>query len=100
MARFEDAIQWLIDGGIARRRCWARIPQYTQATPPMMYEKMWRIWQNPDVGGLVQGWGGQIGMQLDPGDPIRDGTNYQASDEDRVATDWELLERVRPTPRG
>ena len=42
-------------------------------------------------GSLVQGWGGQIGMALDPLDPIRDGTLYTPSDADRVATDWEPL---------
>jgi hypothetical protein len=28
---------------------------------------------------------------LDADDPIRDGTYYQASDEDRIADDWELM---------
>ena len=93
MARFEDAIQWLMNGGCARRSCWAKVSEYTRATPPMAYERSWRIWQESDAGGIMQGWGGQIGAQLDPDDPIRDGTYYAPSDADRVAFDWELFEK-------
>lgn len=93
MARFEDAIQWVMNGGRARRACWAKIPTFTLTTPPIAHEKMWRIWQNSDIGGIVQGWGGQIGTQLAPDDPIRDGTYYTPSDEDRTASDWELFDK-------
>lgn len=93
MPRFEDAIIWMMNGGRARRKCWAKVPEYTRATPPIAYERTWRVWQQPDAGGFMQGWGGQIGMQLDADDPIRDGTYYTPSDDDRLATDWELLEK-------
>ena len=43
----------------------------------------------------MQGWGNQIGMELASDDPIRDGTTYSASDDDRVADDWELFEKNR-----
>lgn len=91
MAKFEDAIQWVLSGSRVRRGCWARVPEYTRATPPIAYERSWRIWQGGS--GIMQGWGGQTGMALDADDPIRDGTYYQASDDDRVANDWELIER-------
>ena len=74
------------------------MPAFTQATPPIQHNQVWRIWLSSDwllkddwINGVMQGWGGQIGMMLDPGDPIRDGTCYTPSNEDRVATDWELL---------
>ena len=54
---------------------------------------MWRIWQQPDAGGIMQGWGGQIGAELNPLDPIRDGTYYSPNDEDRIADDWELIDK-------
>ena len=91
MARFEDAIKWVMNGGRARRGCWAKVPEYTRATPPIAYDRMWRIWQSDS--SIMQGWGGQIGMQLDPDDPIGDGTYYTPIDADRVADDWELIEK-------
>ena len=92
MARFEEALQWwVLRGKRARRQCWARMPEYTRATPPMFYERVWQVWLSE--GSLVQGWGGQIGFALAPDDPIRDGTGYTPSDEDRVANDWEVFER-------
>ena len=93
MPRFEDAIVWMLNGGRARRAGWAKVPMYTQATPPLTYHRTWRVWQQPDVGGFIQGWGGQMGMQLDPADPIMDGTYYTPSDDDRIASDWELIEK-------
>ena len=95
MPRFEDAIQWVMNGGLARRRCWAKVPEYTRATPPLAYDRMWRIWRSYGSEGdqIFQGWGGQTGMQLSPDDPIKDGTYYTASDDDRIADDWELFER-------
>lgn len=92
MLRFEDAILWVANGGRARRQCWARVPEYTRATPPLGYERKWRIWMFDD-GSIVQGWGGQIGATLPPDEPIRDGTTYAPTDADRTATDWELFER-------
>lgn len=91
MARFEDAIQFVMSGGQARRRCWAKVPEYTRATPPISYDKQWRIWFSKDGGSIMQGWGGQVGFALSPDDPIRDGAYYTASNEDRVADDWELM---------
>jgi hypothetical protein len=89
MPRFEDAIQYVMNRSRARRSCWASMPEYTRATPPIAYERQWRIWSSD--GQIMQGWGGQIGMELGADDPIRDGTYYQASDEDRIADDWELM---------
>jgi hypothetical protein len=94
VAKFEDAIQWMMAGAAARRACWASVPEYTRATPPMARKRQWRVWMSGDSGSIMQGWGGQIGMQLDAGDPIRDGTYYSATDDDRTAADWEMLEKV------
>lgn len=91
MARFEDAIEFVLNGGRARRACWAKVTLYTQTTPPMNYERLWRIWMANSTGQIAQGWGGQVGALLDATDPIRDGTNYQPSDDDRIADDWELF---------
>jgi len=93
MARFEDAIQWVMNGGRARRRCWAKVPEYTRATPPIAYDRTWRIWLSDASGAIMQGWGGQIGFAIPPDDPIKDGTYYTASDTDRLADDWELFEK-------
>lgn len=92
MARFEDAIQWVMNGGRARRRCWAHVMEYTQETPPMAYERRWRIWLSDSSGAIMQGWGGQIGFEVTG--PIKDGTYYQASDADRIADDWEMFEKA------
>ena len=89
MAKFEDAIQWAMNGGRVRRSCWAKVSEYTRATPPISYYKQWRIWMSE--GSLVQGWGGQIGFELPYNEPIRDGTYYKPSDGDRIADDWELI---------
>ncbi len=95
---FEQILASVYAGKRARRSVWANIPAFTETTPPMQRNRIWRIWLTPDwrgkenwSQGLVQGWGGQIGFQLAPDDPIRDGTLYTASDEDRIAKDWELL---------
>jgi len=92
MARFEDAIQWVMNGGRARRACWADVSEYTRSTPPMATRRRWRIWQG-EYGEFFQGWGGQIGAVIPSDDPIKDGTYYQASDDDRLAGDWELFEK-------
>lgn len=92
MARFEDAIQWLVKGGRARRKVWADIPDYTSSTPPLAIRRRWHIRMDMDNGGFINGWGGSIGAAAD-GDPIRDGMGYRPTDEDRVAQDWELYER-------
>jgi hypothetical protein len=89
--RFEDAIQHVMNGGRSRRKCWAKVPEYTRATPPISYNRMWRIWFSKDAAAIMQGWGGQIGFARAADDPVNDGTYYVASDEDRIATDWELL---------
>jgi hypothetical protein len=89
MARFEDAIQWVMNNGRARRRCWATVQEYTRTTPPLNCERRWRIWMSDY--GIMQGWGNQIGGTIDPNEPIRDGTNYKPSDADRLADDWEQL---------
>lgn len=91
MGRFEDAIQWVMNGGRARRACWARVTEYTQTTPPLNRERLWHIWLF-DTGNIVQGWGGQVGANLGPDEPIRDGVSYQPSNDDRIADDWELLQ--------
>jgi hypothetical protein len=91
MARFEDAVRWVIGGARARRRCWATVSKYTRSTPPVAYEQIWRIWWSDSTGSIMQGWGGQIGAELPPDDPIRDGSYYKPSDDDRVADDWEKL---------
>ena len=92
MARFEDVIQWVTNGGKARRRCWAKVYEYTRTTPPIGYERYWRIWSDKNVGGVVQGWVAKSVWNL-PCDSIRDGTYYASSDADRIADDWELLEK-------
>jgi hypothetical protein len=94
MARFEDAIMFVQNGGRARRKCWANVVEFTRTTPPLNFERRWHIWMQSDVGGIVQGWGGSIGGAADD-DPIRDGTGYSPSDEDRTAFDWELIGHVR-----
>ena len=88
MARFEEAILYLANGGRARRKCWANVMEYTRATPPMNFERRWHIWMTDS--GIVNGWGGSIGGAAD-GEPIRNGMVYLPSDEDRIAYDWELL---------
>ena len=93
MARFEDAIQWVMNGGRARRQCWAKIPEHTRATPPIAFDRTWRIWLSDASGVIMQGWGGQIGFAIPPDDPIKDGTYYTASDGDRLADDWELFDK-------
>jgi hypothetical protein len=85
-----------MNGGRARRHCWATITEYTQATPPLRQERYWRIWM-ADTSSIVQGWGGQIGSQIAADDPIKDGTYYKPTDDDRIANDWELLERLQKT---
>lgn len=95
MARFETAIQWVMSGGRARRTCWAKVPEYTRATPPIAYDRTWCIWLSDDSGSIMQGWGGQIGIEIPFDNPIKDGTYYQASDDDRLASDWELFEKRR-----
>jgi len=93
VARFEDAIQWVMNGARVRRRSWAKVLEYTRTTPPISYDRTWRIWLSDDSGSIMQGWGGQIGAILPSDDPVRDGTYYAASDDDRIADDWELLEK-------
>jgi hypothetical protein len=93
MSRFEDAIQWVMNGGRARRRCWAKVPEYTRATPPIAYDRTWRIWLSDSSQSIMQGWGAQIGMEIAADDPIKDGTYYKPSDDDRIACDWELFEK-------
>lgn len=90
--KFEDALGWVLNGGRARRAVWAKVPCYTRATPPLGFNRMWRIWKSDSTGQIMQGWGGQIGMELAPDDPIRDGTDYIPTDADRVADDWEVFE--------
>ncbi len=92
MARFEDAIRWVQNGGVARRNAWASIPEYTNSTPPLNCQRQWKIWQI-DSCNIINGWGGQVGAMLDEGDPIRDGQGYSPTDDDRLAADWELLEK-------
>lgn len=87
--RFEDALYYLMDGGRVRRACWAVIVDYTRTTPPRKTERVWRIWREED-GNVVGGWGGSVGGAA-IGDPVRDGSVYLATDEDRFATDWEIL---------
>lgn len=50
---------------------------------------MWRIWREEN-GNVVGGWGGSVGGAA-IGDPVQDGSVYLATDEDRLATDWEIL---------
>ena len=90
MARFEEALGYVLNGGRARRQCWAEVTDYTRTTPPLKTFRRWHIWQQPDVGGLINGWGGSIGGAADD-DPVRNGMGYSPSDDDRMATDWELL---------
>jgi hypothetical protein len=42
-------------------------------------------------GGIINGWGGSIGGALDD-DPVRNGMVYSATDADRQADDWGLLQ--------
>ena len=90
MARFEDAMAFVMRGGRARRAIWASVRDYTRSTSQLQLERRWHIWQDGDNGGLINGWGGSIGGALD-GDPIRDGMLYSPTDEDRLATDWQLM---------
>lgn len=93
MARFEDAIRWVMNGGRARRKCWANISEYTRATPPISYERKWHIWMpSGDKVNIINGWGGQVGSIIDDTDPIRDGQGFSPTDDDRVADDWELMD--------
>jgi hypothetical protein len=97
MARFEDAIRWVSNANArgvvcARRAIWADIPEYTRTTPPLNYRRRWHIWMAADDGNIIAGWGGVVGGDLEPGDPIRDGGGYRPTDEDRTALDWELWE--------
>lgn len=64
----------------------------------------WRVWresavgdQSTFIGGLMQGWDGQIGADLDPdqwvpvcGTRQYDGRRYNPTDADLLAKDWEL----------
>lgn len=95
MSRFEDAMLWIVNrhGAFARRKVWADMPDYTRSTPPLAVRRRWIIWQDGDNGTIINGWGGVVGGDLEDGDPIRDGTAYRPTDEDRVAQDWELCER-------
>lgn len=68
------------------------MPGFTSTTPPIATRRRWHIWQEGDLGTIIQGWGGCVGADLAPGETIRDGTGYRATDEDRVAQDWELYE--------
>jgi hypothetical protein len=90
MYRFEDAITWVQKGGRARRRVWADVTEYTLTTPPLNRQRRWHIWLS-DSSGIVNGWGGSVGGAADD-DPIRNGMLYSATDADRVAADWELLD--------
>lgn len=75
-----------------RRVCW-----------PKDAQKTWRIWHVDDVGdqstfegGLVQGWGWQLGAEDSETVPVnginqRDGTMYRATYDDRRADDWEVI---------
>ena len=74
-----------------RRACW-----------PKSTVSCWHIWHNDDVGdqstfagGLVQGWGGQLGCEDSEivsvnNVCLRDGTMYNATYDDLRATDWEV----------
>ena len=86
--KFEEAIALALNGTHVRRACWANVPTYTQATPPMQFYKTWRVFASGV--SLVNGWGGSIGGAPD-GDPIRNGMLYSASDADRIADDWEVV---------
>lgn len=95
---FEEALTAVSWGRRVRRACWANKSAFTRTTPPIQCNQVWRIWLPSDwcgrdnwSTGIVQGWGGQIGAMLDDDDPIRDGTGYQPTNEDRTAIDWELL---------
>jgi hypothetical protein len=90
VSKFEDAIMFVMNGGRARRSIWAAVQDYTRSTPPMQMVRRWHIWQQPDVGGIINGWGGSIGG-ADDGDPVRNGMGYSPTNEDRIANDWELL---------
>lgn len=93
--RFEEAICWVMKGGYARRQIWADIPDYTQSTPPLAINRRWHIWRDMDNDGIYAGWGGSIGLDVEPGNPIRDGCGYEPTDEDRIAQDWELYDSGR-----
>ena len=88
---FEDAIRFVQNGGRARRYVWASVTEYTRTTPPLTRQRQWHIWASDSSGSIINGWGGQVGMELPQGEPIRDGQLYSPSNEDRVATDWELM---------
>jgi hypothetical protein len=79
-----------------RRACWPKDNRLWGL------HRVWHIWHRDDVGdqskfegGLVQGWGGQIGafdaeIVLVNGDEKRDGSMYQPAEGDRLADDWEV----------
>lgn len=67
------------------------------------YTKVWHIWHDGDAGeqthfgGLLQGWGGQIGAENDDDDFVMvcgekqiDGRLYSPSMADLRANDWEV----------
>jgi hypothetical protein len=76
--------------GRMRRSCW-----------PKHDNHVWHIWHQNDAGdqssyegGLVKGWGGQMGFIPSEvvsvnGDDLTDGTMYTPTEGDRLATDWE-----------
>ena len=85
---FQWAMEQVYEGKRVRRRAWARVTRYTDSTPPLNYELVWRVWKPKDTS-LVNGGGGSIGGAAD-GDPIRNGMTYSATPDDKAADDWEL----------
>lgn len=96
-----------------RRACWPRrqrlaviYPRIDELRPANLEqtELVWHIWHVDDAGdqstfegGLVQGWGGQMGAEGAEvvsvnGDDRRDGTMYTPTEGDRLADDWEPLD--------
>lgn len=97
-----------------RRKCWP-IALFKRGTElsggdgttvvvPEARQQVWHIWHTWEYNqlglafpmGLVQGWGGQMGADLEPDDWVmvcgkreQDGTGFRPSADDIAAADWE-----------
>jgi hypothetical protein len=77
---------------------------YGDFKPKHDIQRVWHIWHTHDVGdqssfvgGLCQGWGGQLGAAHDEDDcvmvcgkPTYDGTYYKPTTVDVLSDDWEF----------
>lgn len=106
---FHWAMDRLRENKRVRRAAWAREVIVAGTTSPggdggpdyvvpETYTRTWHLFMQDGYlgqsfweGGVINGWGGSIGGAADD-DPVRDGMVYSATDADRAADDWDLLE--------